>query len=123
MKHFVKQGSGHLVGISSVASIRGGRSAPAYNASKAYQSNYLEGLRQKAKKMGAKITITEIIPGFVDTAMAKGEGIFWSAPPKKAATQIFSAIYRKKSRAYITKRWRIIAWLLKLLPSFICERL
>lgn len=123
MKHFLKQGSGHLVGISSIASIRGGRSAPAYNASKAYQSNYLEGMRQKVKKMGALITVTEIIPGFVDTAMAKGEGIFWSAPPKKAATQIFAAIRRKKSRVYITKRWRLVAWLLKLLPAFIYERL
>jgi short-subunit dehydrogenase len=123
MKQFIKQGSGHLVGISSIASIRGGRAAPSYNASKAYESNYLEGLRQKVKNMALPITVTEIIPGFVDTAMAKGEGIFWSAPPHKAAVQIFEAIGAKKSKAYITKRWSVIAWFLKLLPSFIYERL
>lgn len=47
---FQKQESGHLVGITSVAGIRGNRVAPAYNASKAYQINYLEGFRQKANK-------------------------------------------------------------------------
>jgi len=51
MKHFVKRGSGHLVGISSIAALRGGRQAPAYNASKAFESNYLEGLRQKVRKI------------------------------------------------------------------------
>lgn len=43
---FEKQGNGHLVAISSIAGIRGSRIAPAHNASKAYQINYLEGLRQ-----------------------------------------------------------------------------
>jgi len=42
--HFQKKGTGHLVGISSIAAIRGG-DAPAYNASKAFVSNYLQGLR------------------------------------------------------------------------------
>jgi short-subunit dehydrogenase len=39
IKHFIEKGSGHLVGISSIAALRGGRHAPAYNASKAYESN------------------------------------------------------------------------------------
>lgn len=41
--HFFKKNSGHLVGISSIASIRGGE-APAYNASKAFVASYLQGL-------------------------------------------------------------------------------
>ena len=48
--YFKKQGHGHIVVISSIAGLRGGRAAPSYNASKAYQLNFLEGLRQKAKK-------------------------------------------------------------------------
>ncbi|WKX76695.1 SDR family NAD(P)-dependent oxidoreductase [Zobellia laminariae] len=58
--YFEKQGKGHLVGISSIAGIRGSRIAPAYNASKAYQINYLEGLRQKAKKTKQPIYVTDI---------------------------------------------------------------
>lgn len=118
-KYFSHQGSGHIVGISSLAAIRGSGEAPAYNASKAFVSNYLEGLRQKASKSGIAITVTEKQPGFINTAMAKGEGLFWVAPPEKAAHQIFKAITGNKKHAYITKRWRIIAWLLKVIPDWI----
>jgi short-subunit dehydrogenase len=123
MKHFVEKGTGHLVGISSIAALRGGRECPAYNASKAFESNYLEGLRQKVGKLGLSITITDIKPGFVKTDMAKGDGIFWAAPAEKAAMQIYNVIKRRKSCAYITKRWRLIAWLLKVVPGTIHEKL
>jgi len=123
MHHFTEKGSGHLVGISSVAALRGGRESPAYNASKAFESNYLEGLRQKVKKSGLPITITDIKPGFVNTAMAKGDGIFWVAEPGKAARQIYHAIKSKKRSVYITRRWLMVAWLIKLLPGFIYDRL
>ena len=122
-KHFCKQGSGHIVGISSIAAIRGGSESPSYNASKAFVSNYMEGLRQKASKLKSPITITDIQPGFVNTAMAKGEGLFWVASPGKAAWQIFKAIKNKKKHAYITKRWRIIAWLLKVMPDWLYNKL
>ena len=121
--YFAGKSSGHLVGISSIAALRGGRESPAYNASKAFESNYLEGLRQKVRKLGLPITITDIKPGFVKTAMAKGDGIFWAADADKAAKQIYDAIKRRKSNAYITRRWRLVAWLIKLLPGFIYERL
>lgn len=122
-KHFCRQKAGQIVGISSVAAIRGGGDAPSYNASKAFVSNYLEGLRQKASKMRIPIVITDIQPGFVDTAMAKGEGLFWVSSPQKAAQQIYNAIEAKKQRAYITKRWRLIAWLLMMLPDWLYRRL
>jgi short-subunit dehydrogenase len=121
--YFEKQKTGQLVVISSIAGLRGGAIAPAYNASKAYQINYLEGLRQKAKKQKLAISITDVRPGFVDTAMAKAEEKFWMATPEKAALQIFNAIKAKKNVIYITKRWQIIAWLLKLIPRFLYERM
>ena len=55
--------------------------------------------------------------------MAKGEGLFWVAPPEKAALQIYKAIDSKKEIAYVTKRWRLIAWLLKAMPTFIYQKL
>jgi len=52
-QYFSDKGSGHLVGISSIGSIRGGV-VPAYNASKAFVSSYLQGLRLLAVKQGKK---------------------------------------------------------------------
>ena len=121
--HFIKQGYGHLVGISSIAALRGGADAPAYNASKAFVSNYLQGLRYKVNKSDLPISITDVQPGFVDTAMAEGEKMFWVASPQEAAAQIYKAIKSKKNHAYITRRWRIIAWLMKYLPDFIYIKL
>lgn len=121
--HFMEKGSGHLVGISSIAALRGGRESPAYNASKAFESNYMEGLRQKIRRLRLPITVTDVKPGFVKTAMAKGEGIFWAAPADKVALQIYNAIKCKRSCVYITRRWRFIAWLLKMIPASLYERL
>lgn len=121
--YFESQKSGHLVAISSVGGLRGNRQAPAYNATKAYQINYLEGLRQKATKLKYPIFVTDIRPGFIDTAMAKGEGQFWVATVEKATRQIFDAIKNKKKIAYITKRWRIIGSILKRIPRQIYDRM
>jgi NADP-dependent 3-hydroxy acid dehydrogenase YdfG len=58
--YFEKQTFGHLVAISSIAGLRGSRQAPAYNATKAFQINYLEGLRQKSNKLKTEIAVTDI---------------------------------------------------------------
>jgi short-subunit dehydrogenase len=123
LHYFMSKKAGHLVAISSIAGIRGSDICPAYNASKAFVSNYLEGLHKKAAKEKLGINITDIQPGLVDTAMAKGEGLFWVAPPQKAAQQIYRAIRQKKKKAYITQRWTLIAWLFKILPDFIYNRI
>jgi len=123
VNYFEKQQSGHLVAISSVAGLRGNGIAPSYSASKAYQINYLEGLRQKAYKLKTQILITDIRPGFVDTEMAKGEGQFWVAPVEKASKQIFHAIQKKKKVVYLTKRWRLIGLILKRIPRVIYDRM
>ncbi|ATH92687.1 SDR family NAD(P)-dependent oxidoreductase [Bacillus glycinifermentans] len=116
LDHFVQNGRGHLVGISSIAALRGSGSAALYSASKAFVSNYVKGLRRKMKSTDADIAVTEIQPGFVNTALAKGERLFWAASPEKAAAQIIKAVRKKKKHAYITKRWRVISWILKYFP-------
>jgi short-subunit dehydrogenase len=123
MHHFLQKRSGHLIGISSIAALRGDGDAPAYNASKAFISNYMAGLRKKNTKLGFAISVTDIRPGFVNTAMAKGDGLFWVASQEKAALQIYNVIKRKKKLAYITKRWQIIGWLMKVLPESIYNKL
>ena len=116
---FRKQGKGHIVAISSVAGLRGSKYAPSYFASKAYQINYLESLRKMAKK---PIYVTDIRPGYVDTAMALGDNLFWVSSKEKAAKQIFEDIKKKKAVGYVSRRWGLIAFALKLVPSWIYKR-
>ncbi|HEY2722786.1 MAG TPA: SDR family NAD(P)-dependent oxidoreductase [Chitinophagaceae bacterium] len=122
--YFVRHGGGQIAATSSVASIRENSLAPAYSASKSYMSMYLAGLYLKARRLKRKdpktvIHISDILPGFVKTKMAKGKGRFWEAPVDKSARQIFAAIEKKKRRTYITHRWVIIAWLLRWIPHFV----
>lgn len=104
IKYFLNKKSGHLAVISSVASLRGSAECPAYNASKAYLSNFLEGIRCKMKKQNLNIVITDIKPGLVDTAMAKGDGLFWIMPLEKVTDQIYTALKKRKDQIYVTKR-------------------
>lgn len=121
--YFERQKFGHLTAISSIGGIRGSRQAPAYNATKAYQINYLEGLIQKTTSLKSPIFVTDIRPGLVDTAMAKGEGLFWLMPVDKTVKQIYKAIIEKRKVAYVTKRWTLMAVILKIMPRFIYERM
>ena len=94
-----------------------------YAASKAFQSTYLDGLRHAMQQAGVPVTITELQPGFVDTAMLKTRT---PLPPlvrrllvcdaSTAAKQMLRAIHRKQKHAYITKRYGPLALLLKVLP-------
>lgn len=122
--YFEKQGSGHIVGVSSIAGLFGYGLSATYNASKAYVSTYLQGYRQRANHSDAHIAVTEIQPGFVKSEMTGGKkGLFWVAPVDKAARQMANAIQRQKNHAYITKRWRLVAWAIKIIPNWIWNRL
>ena len=115
LDYFIARGSGHLVGISSISALRG--LAAAYSGSKAFASTYLEGLRLKADRSRADVQVTDVKPGFVDTPMTAGRAdMFWVASPQTAARQIYEAIRKRKRHAYVTKRWRFVAWLMKTLP-------
>ncbi|WP_178915661.1 SDR family oxidoreductase [Natronomonas gomsonensis] len=114
MEHFEATDGGHLVGISSVAGEIGSPSLPAYSASKAYVSRYLEGLRYRA---GDEIAVTDVRPGFVDTPMSPETERFWECSPETAAGQIARAISKEKSVAYVTRRWWLVSKVLGLLPD------
>ena len=120
---FARQQGGQLVGISSIAGIRGSRSSPGYSASKAFMTNYLEALRWRAVHDGNHIVVTDIRPGFIATPMTEGQsGMFWVAPVDKAAHQIADAIQRRLPVAYITHRWALIASLLRHIPDWVGRR-
>jgi short-subunit dehydrogenase len=115
MEYFVERDSGHIVGISSISALRG--ITTAYSSSKAFDSTYLEALQFQADRLGVDVRVTDVKPGFVDTPMTEGRlDTFWVAPVEKAALQIFGAIRKRKRHVYVTKRWRLMAWVMKALP-------
>jgi short-subunit dehydrogenase len=123
MRHFLARGRGHLVGISSIAALRGNHAGAAYAASKAFQSVYLDGLRELAQHSGHPIVVTEVQPGAVDTAMLKPDRPIppvvrrlFVASPEKAARHILRAVQKRKKHAYVTRRYAPLAFILKLLP-------
>lgn len=125
-RFFEEQGYGHFASISSISGLFGYRVAPAYHAAKSYQIKYLEALRQKAhraRSTGKPIYITDIRPGFVDTYMTKKRKMFWVATIEKASKQMFTLIEKKRGYGYVTKRWHVIAQIIKIVPPWIRIRL
>ena len=123
VRHFLKRGGGHLVGISSIAALRGNGAGAAYAASKAFQSVYLDGLRDLARQSGLPIAVTEVQPGFVETGMMKPERPLPSvarwllvSSPSMAAEQILRAVRKRAKHVYVTRRYALVAFMLKLLP-------
>lgn len=123
-KYFLEQGHGQIVGMSSIAGLLASGRAASYTASKHFISNYMTGYRQKAKRVDADITITDIKPGFVESEMtANNKGMIWVSSTEKAVKQMIKAIEAKRNHVYVTKRWRLIAWLGKSIPQFVWDRL
>jgi len=119
LDHFEATDGGHLVGISSVAAEVGSPTLPAYSASKAFVSRYLEGLRYRAAgdETDVDIAVTDVRPGFVDTPMSPDSDRFWECSPETAAAQIHRAIRKETDVAYVTRRWWLVARVLGLLPD------
>ncbi len=117
-RRFTQVRSGVIVGISSIAGERGRRGNPAYASSKAALTTYLESLRNRLGRYGVRVLT--IKPGFVDTAMVAGKpGLVMMVSAERAAELIVRAIRRGKQTAYIPARWRLVAGLLKLVPSWL----
>ena len=118
--YFLQKGTGCIVGISSVALHRGSGRSPAYNASKAFASIYMEGLRQKFSDTAIKVV--DIRPGFVDTDMVRGrKGLFGIISPEKAAEDIYQAIKKEKRIAYVPSWWGIVMWFFMRVPESVCH--
>ena len=119
-RDYSSERDGHLVGISSVAAHVGMGGVQSYSASKAFVSNYLEGLRARGRDSDADVKITTIEPGYVDTELSMGR--FWECSVETAASQIGRAIEKERTHVYVTRRWRLVAWLLDHTPNFLLRR-
>lgn len=126
LEHFEQKGRGHLVGVSSTSGLIGEAGNPAYSGVKAFMQRYLEGVRNYMLQNNIAVDVTDIVPGFVDNdwvAPGEWDGEYWATDAKTAGRQIFHAIKSKKWQVFVTKRWRIISWLYRLVPTWLYNRL
>ena len=106
----------------SVAGVRGLERTNGYSASKAYMLNAMEGYRRLARHGHYGCRYVTLVPGFVDTAMGQASA-FWRCSTDEAAFCILRALERGQAVAYVTPRWRWVAWALRLMPRALFERL
>ena len=116
------QGSGRLVGIGSVAGVRGLPGAGAYSASKAAVATYCESLRVELARDG--VQVVTIAPGYIRTAMtaANPYDMPFLMDVDDFAVRAGSAIARGKSYVVIPWQMGVVAKLLRLLPNWIYDR-
>jgi short-subunit dehydrogenase len=118
----VRRGSGALVGIGSVAGIRGLPGHGAYCASKAAVIGYCESLRGELRASGVKVVT--ICPGYIDTPLTK-ENRYSMPFLMKAddfADRAFRAIDGGVSYRVIPWQMGIVAKLLRVLPNALFDR-
>jgi short-subunit dehydrogenase len=116
------QGSGTIVAISSVAGDRGRQSNYLYGSAKGGLSLFLGGLRNRLYQSGVRVITVK--PGFVDTPMTAEftKGALW-ASPGRVARDIDRAILRGADTVYTPGFWRLIMWVIRLIPERLFKRL
>ena len=116
-------GDRRLVGIASVAGIRGLPGAEAYSASKAAAIAYLESLRLEMRPCGIKVVT--IAPGYVETPMTAVNPykMPFLLPADQAAARFAAAIERGVSYTVIPWQMGVVAKILRVLPNWLYDRL
>lgn len=115
-------GSGRLVGIASVAGVRGLPGSGAYSASKAAAIAYLESLRVELR--GSGIRVLTVAPGYIETPMTARNPypMPFILPVDVAAARIARVIEAGRSYAVVPWQMAVVAKLLRLLPNAVFDR-
>lgn len=119
----IKQGHGTLVGIASVAGVRGLPGAGAYSASKSAVTTYCESLRLELKPKG--IDVVTIAPGYVKSEMTARNpyGMPFLLEADEFARRAARAIDAKRRYAVIPWQMAIVARIMRVLPAWLYDRL
>jgi len=117
-----KRGSGRLVGIASVAAIRGLPGHGAYCASKAGVVAYCESLRGELHNSGVKVVT--LCPGYIDTPLTQGNryGMPFLMKAEDFAAQALRAIEVGTSYRVIPWQMGVVAKIMRMLPNAVLDR-
>jgi short-subunit dehydrogenase len=114
--------AGQIVAISSVAGERGRVGNPAYNASKAALTCFMEALRNRLTRRG--VHVLTVKPGYVETGMtSEVKNPLFMVPAERAVNDIYQAIRKRKQEIYTAPIWRLVMLVIRNIPSVIFRRL
>ena len=118
-----QRNSGRLVGIASVAGVRGLPGAGAYSASKAASFAYLESLRVEMHGSGVKVVT--IAPGYIKTPMTavNDYAMPFLLDANVAAERMRRVIERGTRTAVVPWQMGIVATIMRLMPDALYDRL
>jgi short-subunit dehydrogenase len=118
-----QRGSGRLVGVASVAGIRGLPGHGAYCSSKAAVISYCESLRGELH--GSGVRVTTLVPGYIDTPLTQENrySMPFLMPAEQFALRAFQAVERGTSYCVIPWQMGVVAKLLRVLPNVAFDRL
>jgi short-subunit dehydrogenase len=119
----IERRAGALVGIASVAGIRGLPGHGAYCSSKAAVISYCESLRGELRPSGVKVVT--IVPGYIDTPLTRGNryGMPFLMQADAFADRAYAAITAGRTYRVIPWQMGVVAKLLRALPNPLFDRL
>ena len=121
LPQMIERKSGHIVGVASLAGLRGMPQAASYSASKAAQITFLESLRLDVKQHG--IRVLTVFPGFIATKMTKHDEFKmpFMISPQKTASKIISSIKKNKRHVYFPFPINVLSLFNRFLPVVVYE--
>ena len=120
---FIKDRKGFMISISSVSGVRGRAKNYIYGSSKAALTTYMSGLRNRLDEYN--VNVLTVIPGYLSTKKntKKDHPSFLVSSSKKLANDIFFAQQKNKSIIYSSSLWRIIMFIIKIIPEYVFKKL
>jgi short-subunit dehydrogenase len=120
--HFKTTDKVEIVGFSSIAAVRGRSVNVVYAASKRALESYFESLMISNLKTNVSVKCYRI--GYLDTHQSYGKSLFFpKKDSKQAAKYLINAQNRKHSGTYYPRYWRVLAFLIRILPPDIYKKL
>lgn len=123
-RYMADNGGGHIAVISSIAGTKGMGAAPAYSATKAFQTTYIQALEQQACMRRLPIRFTDIRPGFVATPLlGGGEGYPMLMSVESVAADIVKSINKRRHMRVIDRRYRLLTAAWRIIPGWLWRRM
>ena len=118
----IARGSGRLVGICSVAGVRGLPGHAAYSASKAAAISYCESLRTELQSSG--VAVISLLPGYVDTPLTRNNPypMPFLLSSDEFSTRAYRVIEKRKRFAVIPWQMGVVSRIMRLMPAWLWDK-